>query len=85
MHVLDLPQLSWRIDQKRKEHGLSWDKVAAQTGVSSSALWRIGQGGAPHGDTLVALMVWLGLTDISVLTLHRDWATPSRKREDAAP
>lgn len=72
-HRLDVPELHRRLDQRRRERGLTWRQLADQTGISPSTLTRIGDGKRPDADALVSLLVWLDLdTDIALLIEPKD-------------
>lgn len=49
------------LDGERQARGLTWKKVADESGVSASTLTRISQGKRPDVDSLAALAAWSGL------------------------
>ena len=49
------------LDGARQARGLTWKKVADESGVSASTLTRIAQGKRPDIDSLAALSAWSGL------------------------
>ena len=53
------------LDTARTQRGMSWRKVAAEVGLAGTTLTRIYQGHAPDATSLVRLMAWLGVSDIS--------------------
>ncbi|MEM1377920.1 MAG: helix-turn-helix domain-containing protein [Pseudomonadota bacterium] len=52
------------LDGVRQSRGITWKKVASETGVAASTLTRIGQGKRPDVDGLAALASWSNL-DVS--------------------
>jgi transcriptional regulator with XRE-family HTH domain len=46
------------LDHERRSRSLSWRRVSVESGVSPSTLSRLGQGGRPDADGLVALALW---------------------------
>ena len=49
------------LESTRLSRGLTWKKVADQSGVSASTLTRMAQGRRPDVDGLAALSSWSGL------------------------
>ena len=49
------------LDAERQSRGLTWKKVAEQSGVSASSLTRMSQGRRPDVDSFAALCAWSGL------------------------
>lgn len=49
------------LDGEREARGLTWKKVAEESGVSASTLTRIAQGKRPDVDSMAALSAWSGL------------------------
>ena len=49
------------LDGERLARGLTWKRVADESGVSASTLTRIAQGKRPDVDSLAALAAWSGL------------------------
>lgn len=66
-HQLDVPELYRWLDTKRRAGGLSWRQLAAQLGLSSSTMTRLGQGYRPDADALVTLLAWLDI-DLAYVT-----------------
>ncbi|MGW9371153.1 helix-turn-helix domain-containing protein [Streptomyces xanthophaeus] len=66
-HQLDVLELYRWLDTKRRADDMSWRRLAAQLGLSSSTLTRLGQGHRPDADALVTLMAWLDI-DIAYVT-----------------
>jgi transcriptional regulator with XRE-family HTH domain len=67
-HRLDVPELHRRLDQRRREQGLSWRQLAARLDLSASTLSRLADGNRPDADALVSLLLWLDLdTDIAIM------------------
>jgi transcriptional regulator with XRE-family HTH domain len=62
-HLLDVEELHRRLDQRRREQGLSWRQLAALVDVSPSTFSRLAGGNRPDADALVSLLVWLDLDD----------------------
>jgi transcriptional regulator with XRE-family HTH domain len=58
--VLNVPVLYGVLDGKRQAEGLSWNRLAAQLDVGSSAFSRMARGRAPDSHTLGTLLMWLG-------------------------
>lgn len=71
-HVLDAKYLARRINERKELLGLTWHEVCAEVGVTHDALWRIRSlARTPRGDTLVSILVWLGVTDVWDFTVER--------------
>lgn len=68
-HVLDVPELHRRIDQRRREQALTWRQLATRLDLSASTLSRLGDGHRPDADALVTLLVWLDLDDGAVYVI----------------
>jgi transcriptional regulator with XRE-family HTH domain len=62
-HLLDVEELHRRLDQRRREQGLSWRQLAVRLDLSASTLSRLADGKRPDADALVSLLVWLDLDD----------------------
>jgi transcriptional regulator with XRE-family HTH domain len=62
-HLLDVEELHRRLDQRRREQGLSWRQLADRVDVSPSTFSRLADGNRPDADALVSLLVWLDLDD----------------------
>ncbi len=62
------------LDGEREARGLTWKKVAEESGVSASTLTRIAQGKRPDVDSMAALSAWSGL-DVN------HFVRPSKKEE----
>jgi transcriptional regulator with XRE-family HTH domain len=60
----DPEALSLAVDARRVERGISDRRVAAEACTSPSALTRLAQGRTVSIDVLVALLGWLGETDL---------------------
>jgi transcriptional regulator with XRE-family HTH domain len=62
------------LDTKRRAHGMSWQQVAEETGVSASTLTRTKQGGRLEVDGTLAMVRWLGRTveSFTYAALHAD-------------
>lgn len=50
------------LDAQRQSQGLTWKKVADESGVSASTLTRMAQGRRPDVDSFAALLSWSGLS-----------------------
>lgn len=59
------------VDAKRRERGLTWKQVAAESGVGASTLTRMGQGKGPDAKGLAALVSWSGLSLDSFVRIDR--------------
>lgn len=68
-HVLDVPELHRRIDQRRQEQALTWRQLASRLDLSASTLSRLTDGHRPDADALVTLLVWLDLDDAATLVI----------------
>jgi transcriptional regulator with XRE-family HTH domain len=67
-YLLDVEELRRRLDQRRRERGLTWRQIAEQPDVSPSMFSRLADGNRPDADALVSLLVWLDLdTDIAIM------------------
>jgi transcriptional regulator with XRE-family HTH domain len=64
------------LDAEREARGVTWKRVAGDTGVSASTLTRIGQGRKPDVDTLAALSTWAGLDPKDFMRGKRDKEQP---------
>ena len=66
------------LDAERHSRGLTWKKVAEQSGVPASTLTRMSQGRRPDVDSLAALCAWSGIaaTDFT-RSAHSKSHTPS--------
>ncbi len=60
-HRLDVPALHRRLDDKRRNCGLSWRGVGRETGLPPSTFSRIAHGHPIEADALVTLLVWLDM------------------------
>lgn len=56
---VDVDSLIAAVNAQRKALGLSWRRVAQETGVSPSTLTRMQQGKSPDVNTFTALTGWL--------------------------
>ena len=50
------------LDATRAARGITWRKVAVESGVAASTLTRMAQGKRPDVDSLAALTAWSGLS-----------------------
>lgn len=63
-HVLDSGALYKRLDQVRRDAGVSWRQVGREAGVPPLTFTRLARGGyAPSANALVSLLAWLENTD----------------------
>ena len=62
MRRFDTRALHAALDRERVARGLTWSDVARQTGVSSSTLARMREGGRLEVDGMLAMVGWLGRT-----------------------
>ncbi|MCX4232067.1 helix-turn-helix domain-containing protein [Streptomyces ortus] len=62
-HLLDVPELHRRLDERRRRQGLSWRQLADTVDISPSTLSRLADDKRPDADALVSLLVWLDLDD----------------------
>jgi transcriptional regulator with XRE-family HTH domain len=58
---LDAGKLYAALDAERSANGLSWRQLAADAGVSTSLVSRMGNGHRPDLDGFIALVQWLGM------------------------
>lgn len=58
---LDAGKLYAALDAEREANGLSWRQLAAESGVSTSLVSRMGNGHRPDLDGFIALVQWLGM------------------------
>lgn len=58
---LDAGKLYAALDAERAANGLSWRQLAADAGVSTSLVSRMGNGHRPDLDGFIALVQWLGM------------------------
>lgn len=59
--TVDVEALYAALDQKRKQEGLTWRRLAKITGTSASTFSRMAQGHRPDVDTFMTLCSWLGV------------------------
>lgn len=59
--LLDAGKLYAALDAEREANGLSWRQLAADAGVSTSLVSRMGNGHRPDLDGFIALVQWLGM------------------------
>jgi transcriptional regulator with XRE-family HTH domain len=62
---LDTDALFVAVDRRRRKSGMLWRDVAAEAGLSSSTLTRLGRGYSPSTDGLVRILTWLGHFDLT--------------------
>ncbi len=63
--VLDHEALYLALDRQRRMHRLSWRRVAEESGIGVINIGtRLGQGHSLSVETLIRLMLWLGVTDL---------------------
>lgn len=79
-------RLLWeRLNAKREGMGITWRRIAADTGVNASTLSRLGYGHAPGLENASKLFAWL--RDERQAECTHDWRyayaypTPSRMQE----
>lgn len=61
------------LDAARYVLGMTWEDVARASGIGRATLYHIRDSGrCPQGDTLVSLLMWLGITDVSRFVVKRD-------------
>jgi hypothetical protein len=65
--TFDMEALYVAIDRKRRAEHLSWREIGRAAGLHSSTAWmtRLARGHFLHLDTIAALLVWLGSTDLA--------------------
>src|SRR5881394_1971578 len=68
----DARALYQALDQQRAARGLTWQQVAAESGVSKATIVRTQHGGRMEVDGMLALVRWLG---VPVETFVRDSAS----------
>jgi transcriptional regulator with XRE-family HTH domain len=59
--AVDVDALYAALDQKRKQEGLSWRRLAEITDTSASTFTRMAQGHRPDVETFLTLCSWLGV------------------------
>ncbi|GAA0704674.1 hypothetical protein GCM10010193_69590 [Kitasatospora atroaurantiaca] len=62
-HQVNCTELHRRLDEHRKERGLSWNRVGRETGLSPSTFNRLKNGGSPDAHAFLSLLVWLGAAE----------------------
>lgn len=65
------------LDGHRRSLGITWKKVAAESGVCASTLTRMTRGGAPDLDGLAALAAWSGLAADSFIRADGERCDPA--------
>ncbi|MCY0917000.1 helix-turn-helix transcriptional regulator [Streptomyces sp. H27-G5] len=63
---LDVPELYARLDDMRRQAGMSWRGLAAHLDVSASTFSRMQAGHRPDADALVTFLEWLDLDVVYV-------------------
>lgn len=63
---LDVPELYARLDDMRKQAGMSWRDLGAHLDVSPSLFSRMKAGHRPDADALVTFLEWLNLDVVYV-------------------
>ena len=58
--TLNVEALYHDLDNRRRRVGLSWRRLARNTGLSASTLSRMQHGARPDADGLASLLAWLG-------------------------
>jgi transcriptional regulator with XRE-family HTH domain len=76
---IDVAALVAALNAQRKALGLSWRRVAQDTGVSPSTLTRMQQGKSPDINTFTALTAWLKMPG------EQFTSTESRKTAEPHP
>lgn len=68
LYQLDVAALYDEIDTQREDLGLTWRALSRELGLSPSLFTRLYHGGRPDADSLICLLVWLGvnLSDLIV-------------------
>ncbi len=61
MQRFDASALFDGLDRQRAARGITWEQVAAETGVSSATIKRTRGGGRMEVDGMLALVRWLGV------------------------
>ena len=69
MKRFDSKALYNALDQKRRDHQMSWSQVSAEIGVSVSTITRTQRGSRLEVDGMLAMVDWLG---VSVETFVRE-------------
>jgi len=69
MKRFDSKALYNALDQKRRDHQMSWSQVSAEIGVSVSTITRTQRGSRMEVDGMLAMVDWLG---VSVETFVRE-------------
>jgi hypothetical protein len=62
--LLDSDALYVAVDRQRRARQISMRRVAAEAGISASALTRLGRGSDLAAFGLIRLLAWLGETDL---------------------
>lgn len=75
---LDAGKLYAALDAERLANGLSWRQLAAEAGVSTSLVSRMGNGHRPDLDGFIALVQWLGMPAETFMIWPED-GRPRRK------
>ncbi|HET6503904.1 MAG TPA: helix-turn-helix transcriptional regulator [Amycolatopsis sp.] len=74
---LDAGKLFAALDAERAANGLSWRQLAAEAGVSTSLVSRMGNGHRPDLDGFIALVQWLGMPAETFMV----WPEEKRKKQ----
>jgi transcriptional regulator with XRE-family HTH domain len=75
---LDAGKLYAALDAERQANGLSWRQLAADAGVSTSLVSRMGNGHRPDLDGFIALVQWLGMPAETFMIWPEDGRTRRR-------
>jgi transcriptional regulator with XRE-family HTH domain len=88
----DFQKLYLALDAERERRGVSWQKVAAEMGVSAGTLKNTAKGGVKDADGVMWMLQWLGVTAATFLSrgdsppdLVGQVETLLRSRNDISP
>lgn len=87
-HRFDVHELLRRLDTIRRERDISWNVVARECGINSSAFSRVVHGTVEtmHVDTIVSLLAWMGAADaLGELVVPRPAPAPKLPQATQSP
>lgn len=72
-------KLHGHLDTRRRELGISWNKLSQETGVHNAVIKGLSTGSSCQVEPFLKLLLWLGNTDI---TPYIDIVSPIDEEEE---